>query len=224
MICTVGFVSMLSGLGPFAFFIIVILGALSVTSWSIIILKVKQFRRSSRTDLEFLDVFSGTPELFTAQGSNYPESSYGRIFDAAVRNYREYAGDARLIDAFPISMVRDDIENSMRAAAEDEINDLERYNNFLATTASISPFLGLLGTVWGIMDAFISMGYRGSSSIGVVAPGIAEALITTILGLAVAIPAVVGYNHFTGKTRSYYSELKRFVNEVSGKTVKELLR
>ncbi len=224
MFCTIGFVSMLSGLGLFAFFIITILGILSVTSWGIIIIKLKQFDRISRADLKFLDFFSGVSNIFDLTVNEYPESSYGRIYDAAVRNYHEFAADARARDVFPLAMVREDIESAVLTAAEEEINNLERYNIFLATTASVSPFLGLLGTVWGIMDAFISMGYRGSSSIGVVAPGIAEALITTILGLAVAIPAVVAHNYFTGRTRNYYSEMKRFVNELAGKSLKELLK
>ncbi|MDW7679654.1 MAG: MotA/TolQ/ExbB proton channel family protein [bacterium] len=95
-------------------------------------------------------------------------------------------------------------------AIEEEITILERWLVFLATTVSVSPFLGLLGTVWGIMTAFMSMGIKGSAEIAAVGPGIAEALITTIAGLAVAIPALVAYNIFVNKLRSIEKEVTNF--------------
>lgn len=90
---------------------------------------------------------------------------------------------------------------------------MESYLTFLATTGSVTPFVGLLGTVWGVMNAFLSMGLRGSATLAVVAPGIAEALIATVAGLGAAIPAVVAYNYFLGKVRGKENELTKFISE-----------
>src|SRR5262249_56787452 len=90
---------------------------------------------------------------------------------------------------------------------------LERHVGFLATTGSVSPFIGLMGTVWGVMTAFLNIGAQGSASLVVVAPGIAEALIATVAGLAAAIPAVVGYNHLLGKLRDFTNTTTQFATE-----------
>src|SRR5206468_9370389 len=92
-------------------------------------------------------------------------------------------------------------QRAMDRAANEETALLERHVGFLATTGSVSPFIGLMGTVWGVMAAFLNIGAQGSASLVVVAPGIAEALIATIAGLGAAIPAVVGYNHCLGRLR-----------------------
>ena len=94
-------------------------------------------------------------------------------------------------------------QRAMDRSANEENARLERHVGFLATTGSVSPFIGLMGTVWGVMAAFLNIGVQSSASLVVVAPGIAEALIATIAGLAAAIPAVVGYNHFTPRLREF---------------------
>jgi len=104
----------------------------------------------------------------------------------------------------------DAVDRALLRATTVELNKLEHRVPFLATTASISPFIGLFGTVWGIMISFLSIGAAGSSSLNVVAPGIAEALIATAAGLFAAIPAVYFYNHFTNKVKTFASEMDDF--------------
>src|SRR5206468_6326727 len=104
-------------------------------------------------------------------------------------------------------------QRAMDRSASEEAAVLERHVRFLATTGSVSPFIGLMGTVWGVMTAFLNIGAQGSASLVVVAPGIAEALIATIAGLAAAIPAVVGYNHLLGRLRDLTNATAQFVNE-----------
>ena len=107
----------------------------------------------------------------------------------------------------------DNITRALRRATTSEITRLEKYLTFLATTGSTAPFIGLFGTVWGIMTAFKGIGETGSASLAVVAPGIAEALIATAIGLVAAIPAVMGYNHFQHKIKVVISEMDSFATE-----------
>jgi biopolymer transport protein TolQ len=107
----------------------------------------------------------------------------------------------------------DNIARSLRRATTSEITRLEKYLTFLATTGATAPFIGLFGTVWGIMSAFKKIGESGSASLSVVAPGIAEALIATAIGLVAAIPAVMGYNHFQHKIKVLISEMDSFSTE-----------
>src|SRR5207249_10785628 len=102
------------------------------------------------------------------------------------------------------------LNRALRRAAALEVALLERYLPFLATTASAAPFIGLFGTVWGIMSAFHGIGAQGSASLAVVAPGISEALIATAAGLAAAIPAVIGYNYFVNRVRHWATEMDGF--------------
>jgi biopolymer transport protein TolQ len=107
----------------------------------------------------------------------------------------------------------DAVDRALLRASTVELNRLERRVSFLATTASITPFIGLFGTVWGIMDSFQRIGVAGSSSLGVVAPGIAHALIATAAGLFAAIPAVYFYNHFTNRVKYFAGEMDDFALE-----------
>jgi biopolymer transport protein TolQ len=107
----------------------------------------------------------------------------------------------------------DNIARALRRATTSEITRLERYLTFLATAGSTAPFIGLFGTVWGIMTAFKGIGETGSASLSVVAPGIAEALIATAIGLVAAIPAVMGYNHFQNRIKVLIAEMDNFPTE-----------
>jgi biopolymer transport protein TolQ len=107
----------------------------------------------------------------------------------------------------------ENISRALRRATTSEITRLEKYVTFLATTGATAPFIGLFGTVWGIMTAFKGIGETGSASLAVVAPGIAEALIATAIGLVAAIPAVMGYNHFQHKIKVLIAEMDNFSTE-----------
>jgi biopolymer transport protein TolQ len=105
----------------------------------------------------------------------------------------------------------------MQGAAGEEVRRLEKWMPWLATTGSVSPFIGLFGTVWGVMDAFSGLGDAGSASLRAVAPGIAEALITTAAGLFAAIPAVIAYNYYVGNIRSVAARMDSFASEFVAK-------
>jgi biopolymer transport protein TolQ len=109
------------------------------------------------------------------------------------------------------------LERSLQLATSEEITRLERNMGLLATTATVSPFIGLFGTVWGVMDAFAGLGEVGSASLRAVAPGIAEALITTAAGLFTAIPAVIAYNHYLQDIRSFAARMDNFAMEFVAK-------
>lgn len=110
---------------------------------------------------------------------------------------------------------------ALEREAAQRVEELERGLPFLATTGSVTPFFGLLGTVWGVMDAFLNIGLRGTGNLDVVAPGIAEALITTVAGLAVAIPAVIAYNWFISQIKEIADELGHFSSELINLIVRE---
>jgi len=105
------------------------------------------------------------------------------------------------------------VQRAMDRTSDEAVNNLERHVSFLATTGSVAPFIGLMGTVWGVMVSFVNIGAQGSATLVVVAPGIAEALIATIAGLAAAIPSVIGYNHCLGKLREIGHSAAQFTSE-----------
>ena len=122
----------------------------------------------------------------------------------------------------PITILeKESIHMALEREAAQRVEKLERGLPFLATTGSVAPFFGLLGTVWGVMDAFLNIGLRGTGNLNVVAPGIAEALITTIAGLAVAIPAVIAYNWFVSQIKEIADELGHFSSELMNVIVRE---
>src|SRR5438046_700910 len=146
----------------------------------------------------------------TPRGGRYRTSRY----NAAA--YQEVAGlEESLDDADDVGGVGVEVaQRAMRRAAGHEVSRLERYLPFLATTASAAPFIGLFGTVWGIMAAFQGIGQQGSASLAVVAPGISEALIATAFGLGAAIPAVIGYNYFVNRVKHWSAEMDGFALDV----------
>ena len=110
-------------------------------------------------------------------------------------------------------MLGEEIERALKVTTQDEISYMERYLAFLGTAGTVGPLLGLFGTVWGIMDAFYGIGLKGSGDIGALAPGLAEALINTSMGLFVAIPAVIAYNYFSEKIRGIATRMDSFSME-----------
>ncbi len=199
-----------------------VLALMSIVSWAIMISKALQYRRADSDGGEFMDIFRRSKrfsEVNAAAGrlAGTPmvglfQAGYAEI-DAQVKAAQEQAKSA----ATPPSSFRvkslEGVERSLRRAIAVEQAVLVRGTSFLATTASASPFIGLFGTVWGIMVAFNEIGVTGSTSITAVAPGIAEALINTATGLAAAIPALVGFNYFAAKLRDMRSQMQDFILE-----------
>ncbi len=185
----------------------------SVWSWAIIIDKWLSIGRVQRKADKFENAFwSGRPldELYRSLGQK-GDHPFAVVFRAAMREWKrsiEAAGD------FTPS-VQERVERVMNTAINKELARLERYMNFLATVGSVSPFIGLFGTVWGIMNSFQSIAISRDTNLAVVAPGIAEALFATALGLAAAIPAVMAYNKFSSDINRYATRLEGFASDFS---------
>ncbi len=201
---------------PFAKIILVVLLGFSVVSWAVIIDKFRTFRAASRYSELFLRRFregAGLEELSTisrqTQSGPYSRILLQALSQMPAARQREQAGSSQSQGPEELARVR----SAMNRSAGAEVTTLETYLNFLATTGSVTPFVGLLGTVWGVMSSFLGMGVRGSATLSVVAPGIAEALIATVAGLAAAIPAVIAYNYFLGRVRAAENQMTGFISE-----------
>ncbi len=212
--------------GPVVKIVLLILLFFSVLSWGIIFSKLRLIKRANKESRAFLRVFwegkqlssifadskklrnSPTAEVFRA---GYVELNKLSQVQSSTDNPRKVSDPTTLnIELGGV----DNINRAMRQASRSELTKLERGLGFLATTGSTTPFIGLFGTVWGIMDAFRGIGIRGSASLAVVAPGISEALITTAAGLAAAIPAVVAFNYYINRIKVLSAEMENFSAEL----------
>jgi biopolymer transport protein TolQ len=215
-----GVLEILWNAGPIAKVVLGILMMFSIVSWALIVEKWWQFRRVRRQTLAFVKIFreGRRPSLVQAAARKYRDSPLAQLYAAA---YVEISGIPDVLDQVIddgdeglASDRLDAVHRAMRRASSLEVAQLERYLPFLATTASATPFIGLFGTVWGIMSAFHGIGTQGSASLAVVAPGISEALIATAAGLAAAIPAVISYNYFINRVRHWATEMDGFMLEL----------
>lgn len=195
------FTELVAGTGVLAKTILAILLVLSVVSWTIIFEKIRFFRRSTAQSREFSKIFQEERSLdaMVEKGKKLSDSPEA----ALVVTIGKDLSDRQLTDLSHLDRFIDSGIGTL-------ISEWESYLIFLSTTATVSPFLGLLGTVWGIMSSFLSMGVRGSANLYVIGPGIADALITTIFGLGAAIPAVIGYNYILRIVRRKEDEVTRF--------------
>ena len=211
------FFQLLTQGGAIAEIVLVLLLVFSAISWGVILYKFMQFRRAGRQTVTFLDVFRKSSKFSEVQAvcRSLPHSPLVGLFQSG---YAELNTQLRGSNpesknpgaARPTLKSLDAVDRSLLRATTVEMTKLERWLPFLATTASITPFIGLFGTVWGIMDSFQRIGLAGSSSLAVVAPGIAHALIATAAGLFAAIPAVYFYNHFTNRVKHFSAEMDDF--------------
>ncbi|MBI2014463.1 MAG: MotA/TolQ/ExbB proton channel family protein [Candidatus Rokubacteria bacterium] len=211
-----GVLALVLNAGPVAKFVLIVLLLFSIASWGLIVDKWWQFRRVRRQTLQFLKIFreGRRPSVVHGAARTLRDSPLAQLYSAA---YGEVSRGPDALDA-----ALDDVDEglgperleavnrAMRRTASHEVAQLERYLGFLATTASACPFIGLFGTVWGIMAAFHGIGTQGSASLAVVAPGISEALIATAAGLGAAIPAVIGYNYFVNRVKHWATEMEGF--------------
>ncbi|TYO97684.1 cell division and transport-associated protein TolQ [Geothermobacter ehrlichii] len=204
------------GAGPVVKLVLLILVYFSVVSWAIILLKFRVIRRAIIESERFLDFF-WAKKNFEAIGQGLKEFSHSPLSVLFREAYRELMRGQRGSEAGggPVAELgrADNVARALRRATTSETQRLEKYLTFLATTGSTAPFIGLFGTVWGIMDSFHGIGKTGSASLAVVAPGISEALIATAIGLVAAIPAVVAYNHFVSKVNVLTGEMDNFCQE-----------
>lgn len=198
-------------IGLVPWIVLFILLFFSVFSWAIIFKKYGAFKAAHRESQEFLRIFHNSKKLseIRASAEKMQSSPLPGLFLGGYREiegqavYSENPGKARIKSLEPI-------RRSLQIASSDELSRLERWLSWLATTGSVCPFIGLFGTVWGIIDAFNGLGLASTASLQSVAPGIAEALITTAAGLFAAIPAVIAYNHYLQRIKQFGSMLDEF--------------
>jgi biopolymer transport protein TolQ len=217
------FIQLILGASPVVKGVLVFLILFSVASWAIVLYKTLAFNRMEKQSRTFLDVFRRSTKFSEVQAvcKSLAESPLVGMFQAGYAELNlQLRQPATGNDSSPeVRAPRPTlkslaaVDRALLRASSVEVNKLEKRVPFLATVASITPFIGLLGTVWGIMNAFQDIGRQGSTDLAVVAPGIAEALIATAIGLFAAIPAVYFYNHFTTKVKTYASEMDDFALE-----------
>jgi biopolymer transport protein TolQ len=202
---------------PFAQFVLLILAVFSVFSWGVILYKLWAFRRAARQSATFLNVFRKSSRFSEVHAvckslSESPlvgifQSGYAELNTQLRQAGTTQAGGQTLGAGRPTLRSLSAVDRALLRASAVEITKLERRVPFLATTASITPFIGLFGTVWGIMNAFEGIGSTASTSLAVVAPGISEALIATAAGLFAAIPAVYFYNLLAHRVKEFATEM-----------------
>lgn len=199
--------------------VILILLSLSILCWAIAWSKYREFKLLKFINEQFDQLFWKTNSLddLNEKIDAYKASSHARVFKAAYTEMKKIA-DSPLHNKnadgeTPQLSGIDNLERAMRKAIEIEVSDMESRLTVLASTGSTGPFIGLFGTVWGIMNSFSQIAKTGSASLAAVAPGISEALITTAVGLAAAIPAVIIYNHFVSDIKKEEVSLNNFSSD-----------
>jgi len=208
---------LITNAGPVVKAVLLVLLYFSVVSWAIILLKQRMVFRATRDSERFLDFF-WAKKRFDVIGHGLKDYAHSPLTVLFREGYQELLKTQRRHEGEEESFVAElggaeNVARALRRATTSETHRLEKYLTFLATTGSTAPFIGLFGTVWGIMDAFHGIGKTGSASLAVVAPGISEALVATAIGLVAAIPAVVGYNHFVNKINVLTGEMDNFSQE-----------
>ena len=196
--------------GPVAFAVLILLAAASIFSWTIIIAKARGFASARHRSAAFLKAFRRTGRLseIATLADQFKPSPLVAVFSEINDEYQRQ-NQGRGLPRNPPAL-----ERAALTASSEALTAMESRMTWLATIAAIAPFIGLFGTVWGIIDAFHGLGTAGAATLRAVAPGISEALITTAAGLLVAIPAVVGYNQLTAQLRDFAARMDDFGREL----------
>lgn len=218
----INLIHMISNAGLMVQFVLLLLLFFSITSWAIILIKYRYIKRAYQESAVFTEQFWKSKDLSNAyrQAKELQGSPIARIFRIGYVELKKIS-QGGVSDGSDPSQARssamsarfagmDNIKRALRRAINTETTRMTQMVPFLATTGNTTPFIGLFGTVWGIMNSFHGIGLRGSASLAVVAPGISEALVATAAGLGVAIPAVIAFNYFMQKIKILESELNSF--------------
>lgn len=200
--------------GPIVKFVLLMLIVSSIISWAIIFMKFRLFKGIERNQSSFVRAFSEGKSLSVLfeqaeKAERTPLTEVFRTGYLELTRIQRGRGADGASGAFPM----ENVERAMRKATNEEVEQMEAYLPFLATTGSATPFIGLFGTVWGIMNAFSGIANSGSATLSTVAPGIAEALVATAAGLAAAIPSVMAYNYFVNRVRGVATRIDSFTIE-----------
>lgn len=221
-------IQMFRDAGPVVKLVLFILISFSITSWTIIFIKLRFFRNARQETDYFLDVFWESTDLteIYKESKELPYSPVAQMFKRGytelVRIKKMKAGGAP--GGSKINGVSETFERALRRVTVSENSRMEKAVSFLATTGNTAPFIGLFGTVWGIMESFREIGTSGSASLAVVAPGISEALIATAVGLAAAIPAVIAFNYFNSKSAKLGAEMEIFSADFLSLVVRQSMK
>jgi biopolymer transport protein TolQ len=205
-----GILEMVRNSGPIAFAVLILLLLASIFSWSIILSKWTSFKRAQAQSVRFLRAFrkSGRLNEIATVADQFRPSPLVNVFTEINDEYQRQSG-GRGMPRNPLGL-----ERAAQTAASEALTNMESKMTWLATIGAVSPFLGLFGTVMGIIDAFHGLGASGAATLRAVAPGVSEALITTAAGLVVAVPAVIGYNQFTARLREFAARMDDFAREL----------
>ncbi|MBI4523117.1 MAG: protein TolQ [Deltaproteobacteria bacterium] len=214
-----GILELITGSGPVVQGVLYLLVFFSVVSWGIIFYKYRHVRTAENESENFIEIFwdrrnltaihDASRELKASPVAQVFRAGYEELLRVSRTKKEAQQGEGLTTELSGVA----NVDRAMKRATSVEITKLEKSLSFLATTGSTTPFIGLFGTVWGIMDAFRGLSVTHSSSIQAVAPGIAEALVATAAGLAAAIPAVMAYNHFLQKIKVLAADMDNFSHE-----------
>jgi len=222
-----GFLGPFIHAGIFAQCIIILLVLMSVVSWAIVFRKLRTLGRATRQTRQFLSVFGYRTRLgdYEKVAKGLRESPLSGLLLAGVKEWDALRGDFGKIEGGSdlLQQLIPNITEAVERAASKESDRLQTSMAFLSITTMVAPFLGLLGTVQGVLVTFL--GLRGTQipTLQTIAPGISDALVTTVMGLLVAIPAALFYNYFVGKARDLESEMERFASELTGIMRREIV-
>jgi biopolymer transport protein TolQ len=238
MFQNIDLISMILNAGLVVQFVLLLLLFFSISSWGIIVVKFFYIRKAVIESMNFTDQFWQSRNLFeafskTKRIKQFQKSPVARIFHTGYIELEKLSKSG-----VPMAEQRsdkigtlsgrmaglDNLERSLRRAINSEMTRMHHMVPFLATAGNTAPFIGLFGTVWGIMNSFHGIGIKGSANLAVVAPGISEALIATAAGLAVAIPSVIAYNYFLNKIRIIESDMRSFSSDFMNIVERDMLR
>jgi biopolymer transport protein TolQ len=212
-------IQMILNAGLMVKFVLLMLLIFSLASWTIIFMKWLMFRRARQESTYFIDLFWSNTEWnkIRAECEDLTASPLVHLFRAGYGEFVQLPKVRALVQTEDRAVIMQtlsfNIERALKKTLNQEANQMERALAFLATTGNTAPFIGLFGTVWGIMESFRGIGLKGAANLAVVAPGISEALIATAAGLAVAIPAVMAFNYFNNKVAVMRSEMETFASD-----------
>jgi len=237
-IAEIDLIHMISNAGIVVQLVLLLLLFFSITSWAIIIVKYRYIKRSFKQSTEFTEFFWKSRDLSNAfaKAKQLHGSPLARIFRIGYLELKKTSQTGQPVKAdssdssgnnlsFNTKFAGiDNVKRALRRATNTEMTRMTQMVPFLATTGNTAPFIGLFGTVWGIMNAFSGIGQRGSASLAVVAPGISEALVATAAGLAAAIPAVIAFNFYMNKIRIVETELHSFAADFLNIIERDILR
>ncbi len=223
-------VDMIFNAGPMVKFVLFVLLALSVACWCVILLKYRLIRRANRESEEFIGLFRQRKNYSALyrDSDRLEDSHLAQIFRVGYAELNRLGKSLETRNLIELStnpeILLENVERAIQGGMTAERQRFERFLPLLATTGSTAPFIGLFGTVWGIMTSFQQIGLKGAANLAVVAPGISEALVATAIGLGAAIPAVVAYNHFSTKLRVVENEMSHFSADFLNMLKRDLMR